>query len=134
MSETKAATAPAIVECIIPILDVASVAGSVRYYTEVLGFQLDWLEGEPPTMASVSHDGHAIMLCGGHQGQAGTWVWIGVDDIAPLWDQYRLRGVRVRQPPTKCRWAYEMQVEDPDGHVLRFGSEPHAKSPSPGAA
>jgi hypothetical protein len=21
-------------------------------------------------------------------------------------------------------WAYEMQVEDPDGHVLRFGSEP----------
>ena len=21
-------------------------------------------------------------------------------------------------------WAYEMRIEDPDGHVLRFGSEP----------
>jgi len=25
--------------------------------------------------------------------------------------------------------AFEMQVEDPDGHVLRFGSEPKADRP-----
>jgi catechol 2,3-dioxygenase-like lactoylglutathione lyase family enzyme len=112
------------VECVIPILNVASAATSVRYYTEVLGFHLDWVEGEPPTMASVSRDGHGIMLCQGDQGQPGTWVWIGVDDIEPLWNQYRRQGVRFRQSPTNHRWAYEMQVEDPDGHVLRFGSEP----------
>lgn len=120
----KEMAAPTVVECIIPILNVASVAASVRYYTDVLGFQLDWREGEPPTMASVSRDGHALMLCQGAQGQSGTWVWIGVDDIAPLWERYRLRGARFRQGPTNYRWAYEMQIEDPDGHVLRFGSEP----------
>jgi hypothetical protein len=124
MSDSEVATTPTVVECIIPILNVASVAGSVRYYIELLGFHLDWLEGEPPAMASVSRDGHAIMLCEGHQGQRETWVWIGVDDIAPLWAQYRRQGVRFRQPPTDHPWAYEMQVMDPDGHVLRFGSEP----------
>jgi catechol 2,3-dioxygenase-like lactoylglutathione lyase family enzyme len=121
------------VECIIPILTVASVPASVRYYADVLGFHLDWEEGEPPTMASVSRDGHAIMLCEGDQGHPGTWVWIGVHEIEPLWEQYRTRGVRFRRGPTRYPWAYEMQVEDPDGHVLRFGSEPPAESASPGS-
>ena len=101
MSDREVAPTSSVVECIIPILNVSSAVASIRYYTEALGFQVDWLEGEPPTMASVSRDGHAIMLCEDHQGQPGTWVWIGVDDIAPLWEQYRLRGVRFRQPPTR---------------------------------
>ena len=134
MTHTASATPRVVVECVIPILNVASVPASVRYYVDVLGFDLDWDEGEPPTMASVSRDGHAIMLCEGDQGQAGTWVWIGVHDIEPVWEQYRTRGARVRQGPTHYRWAYEMRVEDLDGHVLRFGSEPQAGPRSPGAA
>jgi hypothetical protein len=27
-------------------------------------------------------------------------------------------------PPTNFPWALEMHVEDPDGNVLRLGSEP----------
>jgi hypothetical protein len=27
-------------------------------------------------------------------------------------------------PPTNFPWALEMQVKDPDGNVLRIGSEP----------
>lgn len=133
MTHRESATTPAVVECIIPILSVASVAASIGYYVDVLGFHLDWAEGEPATMASVSRDGHAIMLCEGDQGHPGTWVWIGVHDIEPLCEQYSTRGVRFRQQPTNYRWAYEMQVEDPDGHVLRFGSEPRAEPP-PSAA
>ncbi|NLF03184.1 MAG: hypothetical protein GX601_19645 [Anaerolineales bacterium] len=34
----------------------------------------------------------------------------------------------VRYGPERCSpiysWAYEMRVEDPDGHVRRFGSDP----------
>ena len=29
-----------------------------------------------------------------------------------------------RYAPRNFSWAYEMKVGDPDGHVLRFGSEP----------
>jgi len=34
------------------------------------------------------------------------------------------RGVSIRLEPTNYLWALEMHVEDPDGNVLRFGSEP----------
>lgn len=117
------------VECIVPILRVHSLERSLRYYREVLGFQVEWGEEAGAGMASVARDGRSIMLCEGAQGQPGTWVWIGVEDIGPLYDRLRVRGAKIRQPPENRPWAYEMQVEDPDGHVLRFGSEPLRESP-----
>jgi len=115
---------PREVECIVPILRVRSLADSLRYYMDVLGFETEWGAEEGSTMASVARDGCSIMLCEGAQGQPGTWIWIGVDDIRPLYDRLSRRGAKIRQAPENRPWAYEMQVEDPDGHVLRFGSEP----------
>ena len=112
------------VECIIPSLSVSSLAESVRYYAEVLGFQVDWRVDGSSSMASVSRDGKGIMLCEHEQGQPGTRVWIGVEDIEPLYRQYLAGGARFREHPTDYPWAYEMRVEDPDGHIPRFGSEP----------
>jgi catechol 2,3-dioxygenase-like lactoylglutathione lyase family enzyme len=112
------------VECIVPILRVSSLPSSLRYYVEALGFRVDWGDQDGAGMASVSRGGHAIMLCEGAQGQPGTWIWIGVEDIAPLYAAYRSKGARFLQPPSDRPWAYEMQLLDPDGHVLRFGSEP----------
>lgn len=116
------------VECITPILRVRSLPVSLQYYVTVLGFAIDWGDHAGSEMASVSRDGHSIMLCQGGQGQPGTWIWIGVEDIEPLFEQYRSKGATVRQQPVNRPWAYEMQVEDPDGHVLRFGSEPRTDS------
>src|SRR3712207_545437 len=115
------------VECIIPILNVASLPASLAFYTGVLGFKLDWSGGD---MASVSRGRHAMMLCQQAQGQPGTWVWIGVDDIDPLFDAFVAKGAKVRQKPTNRPWAYEMQIEDPDGHVLRFGSDTRDDRPT----
>ena len=114
------------VECIIPILRVNSLAASLRYYVDVLGFQADWGDGDQSTFASVSRDGRAIMLCQGEQGQPGMWIWIGVEDIESLFSEYSAKGVKFREQPTNYPWAYEMRIEDPDGHVLRFGAEPKA--------
>ena len=108
-------------ECVIPILRVRSLAASIEHYVSVLGFTVDWQE--PGAMGSVSRDRHAIMLCEGGQGNPGTWVWIGVEDVEPLHEEYRAKGAVIRLPPTDRPWAHEMQVEDPDGHVLRFGSD-----------
>jgi hypothetical protein len=33
------------------------------------------------------------------------------------------RGAKIRFPPTNYEWAFEMQVEDLDGNVLRAGSD-----------
>lgn len=108
------------IENITPILRVDDLNVSRQYYIDVLGFRLDW---EAPYMISVSRDGHAIMLCEGHQGQKGTWLWIGVEDVDALHGAFVAAGAIIRDPPQNFSWAYEFQVEDPDGHVLRFGGE-----------
>src|SRR5687768_13335232 len=128
MVGTERSKAAAIVfEGVTPILRVQSVPASIDYYTRVLGFKVDW--DLPGIMASVSRDRCSLMLCERDQGNPGTWVWIGVEDVEPLFEDYRLKGAKVRHPPTNYPWAYEMQIEDPDGHVLRLGSEPKRDRP-----
>jgi hypothetical protein len=61
-------------------------------------------------------------------------VWFGVGDVVPLHEEFRAKGADVLQPPTSYSWAYEMRVEDPDGNVLRFGSEPRKDLPFQDAA
>ena len=39
------------------------------------------------------------------------------------------KGAVIRDPPQNFEWAYEFQVEDPNAHVLRFGSEPKPNMP-----
>jgi predicted lactoylglutathione lyase len=56
-------------------------------------------------------------------------VWIGVEDVAMLYEEYKTSGAKIRRAPENYPWAYEMHVEDPDGHVLRFGSEPRTDRP-----
>ena len=114
-----------------PILRVESLEKSLDYYVGVLGFELDWRYG---LMASVSRNRCGVMLSEGEQGNPGTWVWFGVTDAGALHREYRAAGATIRLEPTSFPWAYEMQVQDPDGHVLRFGSDPDPApvAPSPG--
>ena len=110
-----------------PILNVSDMAVSVKYYVDVLGFRnADW---GTDAFTSVNRDTAGIYLCQGGQGQAGTWVWIGVEDVAMLYEEYKTSGAKIRRAPENYSWAYEMHVEDPDGHVLRFGSEPRSDQP-----
>ena len=130
MSNGKLAKATTVgVECIIPILRVNSVAASIHFYVDVLGFKVDWGGEDDSSFASISRDGRAIMLSRGEQGQPGTWLWIGVEDIEPLCAEYSAKGVKFREKPTNYPLAYEMKIEDLDGHVLRFGSEPRSGDP-----
>ena len=109
-----------------PILSVRDMTVSVRYYVDILGFRnADWGNDD----FTATRDGACIYLCRGEQGQPGTWAWIGVEDVAALYVEYLACAATIRQPPTNHPWALEIQVEDPDGHVLRFGSEPLAGRP-----
>jgi len=72
-------------------------------------------------MASVSRNRCSLMLCEGDQGNPGTWVWIGAEDVESLFAEYKLTGAKVRHPPTNYAWAYEMQIEDPNGTYSASG-------------
>lgn len=109
-----------------PILRVADMERSVRFYVDVLGFtNAPWGSHE---FSHVSRDGRGIYLSSTGQGQVGAWVWIGVDDVEPLHEDLVARGIAIRLPPTRYPWAREIHVEDPDGNVLRFGSDPDPES------
>ena len=109
-------------ECANPILSVADMARSVRYYVDVLGFtNADWGSED---FTCVTRGNAAIYLSQGDQGHPGTWVWVGVGDVDALYQEYKSKGAIIGHPPENFPWACEMKIADPDGHVLRFGSEP----------
>ena len=108
-----------------PILRVADMARSLKYYVDVLGFKnAEWGSSD---FTCVSRDNADIYLCEGDQGNPGNWVWVGVEDVEALFAEYQQTGAQILQPPENFPWAFEMKVGDPDGHVLRFGSDPKSE-------
>lgn len=116
------------VENITPVLYVKDMSRSLAFYVDILGFKkAEWGD---ENFTGLSRDNSGIYLCKGGQGNPGTWIWIGFDgDIFSLHQQLISKGVTIKLPPTNFSWAYEMRVEDPDGHILRFGTEPNDKEP-----
>jgi catechol 2,3-dioxygenase-like lactoylglutathione lyase family enzyme len=110
------------------ILSVTDMNASRAFYKEILGFEeVDWGSDD---FTSVNRENAGIYLCKGAQGNPGTWFWVGFGgDIFKLHDDLKAKGVKIRKALTNYSWAMEMQVEDPDGHVLRFGTEPNNNEP-----
>jgi hypothetical protein len=71
-----------------------------------------------------------LFLCEGDQGNSGSWMWIDGVDVEKVYDELRASGAKIRHIPTNYPWALEMQVEDPDGNVLRIGSDPKKDEPT----
>src|SRR5215831_18768771 len=110
------------VECTIPVLPVRDLDRTIAFYTEILGFKIDWI-GEQKIAASVSRNGRPIMFLKHANWPGPAWVWIGLEDDS-LFETFRAAGAKVHQEPTNQTWAYEMKFEDPDGNILWLGTEP----------
>jgi len=109
-------------ECSQPILRVEDMKKALDFYVGKLGFKnVEWGNDD---FTSISRDKAQLYLCRGGQGRGAAWVWMGVEDAEKLHEELKAKGVAIRMPPTNFPWAMEMQVEDPDGNVLRLGSEP----------
>lgn len=111
------------IENVAPVLYVKDMALTLSFYVDILGFKnADWGDDN---FTSINRDNTGLYLCRGGQGLPGTWVWIGFDgNIFSLHENLKEKGVIIKLPPTNFSWAYEMQIEDPNGHVLRFGTDP----------
>jgi uncharacterized glyoxalase superfamily protein PhnB len=107
-----------------PILRVADMSASLAYYTNVLGFTLNWCDEDGNAFASLTRGGCNLFLSAGDQGHAGAWLWIGTSDADALYEELMAKGAIIRHPPTNYPWgSRELHVEDRDGNVLRLGSE-----------
>jgi uncharacterized glyoxalase superfamily protein PhnB len=110
-------------EHLVPVLNVGSVAASIDYYVNKLGFRKLWDWGDPPTFAGVGRDQVELFLSQDDWG-GPTSLSIFVQDVDALYEDYQKSGAAVRRPPTNFPWGVRgMDVEDPDGHRLRFSGD-----------
>lgn len=114
------------VENTCPILRVEDLQKSVDYYVHKLGFHVNW---QDDFSAGIARERGGIILILQGQGCSGTYVWVGVQDVFAILEEFRASGASIRHEPKNYPWAMEMKVNDPDGHVLRFGSEPDSAKP-----
>ena len=120
-----------------PVLPVADVVRAARYFCHVLGFELDFIAGEPPSHARVKMGvrppgergwGDPVYLRlwqvagrDAHPWRGEIAIHVG-HDIDGLHATYAKRGVDIVEPPTSQPWGLrEFAIREPDGHVLRNG-------------
>jgi len=125
-----------------PVLNVSNIEASIAWF-EKLGWQKNWLWGEPPTFGSICSGNCHIFLClngqggrgksqhkvtGGPDGtdaaEQGVWMSIWVDDVDAVHQTCLAEGLEVTWPPTDEPWGVrEMHVRHPDGHVFRISRD-----------
>jgi catechol 2,3-dioxygenase-like lactoylglutathione lyase family enzyme len=105
-----------------PILVVADMAAALRFYVDILGFNnAEWGD---ETFTNVAREQASVYLCRGDQGLGKAWVWMGVEDVRPIYEHLKAHNWPIKMEPTNFPWALEIHVEDPDGNTIRFGSDP----------
>ena len=113
-----------------PILLVSNVTKSAGFYRDTLGFEIDFLYGEPPYYGSVSRDGVCIHLRHVHDPNFSEiaarepsliLASFEVDDVTALSAEFRGRGAAFAQDLVKQDWGgTDFHVRDPDGNVVSF--------------
>jgi GNAT superfamily N-acetyltransferase len=108
-----------------PIFPVADVVAAVRYYRDVLGFEKDWVWGEPPDFGGVRWGkvGAMFALQSGPDSKVhGQWHSFFVEGIDALYSLHRRNGASIYSPLEAKPWGLrEYTVRDLNGHYLRFG-------------
>ena len=109
-------------ESIVPILYSADVGRSIAYYMEQLAFDTKWTWDDPTTFGGVSRDCVQLFFCLKCQGSPGTWIAVNVENVDEYYETIKAKGAKILSPPEDKEWFMrEMLVEDPDGHIIRFG-------------
>ncbi len=126
MTDPAAANAAAIA----PYLLVADIHRSVAWYTDKIGFEVDTLWGEPPVFTIAKFGDVSLMLKQSPDAPSvvtkredDAWnAYIWVRDIKAIEERLRGKGVAFRRGPEKTDYGcVEIEIADPDGHVLCFG-------------
>ncbi len=109
-----------------PVLPVPNVAKAVSFYQEMLGFQLDFVMGDPPDHGSVTRCRVGIQFTfittdfipRTYPG----WTYIFVTNIDKLSEESASKHVTITQPlGDREHGMREIEIEDLNGYRLRFG-------------
>lgn len=119
---------------IIPQFFTTDLAATLKWYKDKLGFETDFIFGEPTFYGGVQRDGQFIYFR--HQDKLRPFevnkyeaeyldTMILVGDIDGLYKEFQDNGVEIPSPLGRAEWgAMSFTVKDPDGRLLGFAEMP----------
>jgi len=122
-----------------PVFPVPDVDATASWYRDVLGFDFGTFPEAPPaSFAILSRDGVEIFLqrVEGYRKpdlssrrEGGVWdVYIKVSGLESLWD--RVSSIPgARGPEDRWYGQREVEIRDPNGHVLVFAEQTRGGEP-----
>jgi|SRR5690349_21168600 len=115
------------------VLLVEDLQRATEYYRDRLGFKIARYDEEPDRYGSAERDGCHVHFAH-YDGAAATPhhhavppdmfdVYFWPDDVDGLHAEFKDRGANIIQEPTNQPYGLrEFRVQDPDGHILAFGT------------
>jgi predicted enzyme related to lactoylglutathione lyase len=113
-----------------PQLGVADIKHAVEFYTNVLGFDLDF-EYED-FYAGISKDGFSIHLKSGissaeeskrNKENEALEIIFSVERVEDLYNDLLYKSIAITQALRKQPYGKEFYIADPDGNILAFMEE-----------
>ena len=109
-----------------PVLPVHNVASAAEFYCTKLGFELDFVMGDPPDHGSVTRCRVGIQFTKAPAEFVASsfpgWTYIFLDNIDALHSEYMERGVNItRSLESHDHGMREFEIQDLNGFRLRFG-------------
>jgi len=107
------------------ILQVSNLKDSIRFYTEALGFEEEFVFGDSPYYAGVKMGDVSIHLNAGKDNESRRGmgsVYVFCDEVDDYYKRMEEKNVEITSKLET--WPYEMrdfQVKDIDGNLLCFG-------------
>lgn len=103
-----------------PLLVVEDIQRAADFYVRVLGYTEPLFAGEPPSFCMMNRDGQDLMLC-----LERPWdYYLRVADLEEERRAIEAAGGKLRAGPRVTEYGMtEIEVEDPDGHIVCLGQD-----------
>jgi len=119
------------IAAIVPQFFTADLAATLQYYQDKLGFETQFIYGEPGFYAGAIRDGRSIFFRCVHSLMTQSPekykeeyldAYFIAEDIDALYAEYQSRGVEFAREIGSMPWAFrEFVIRDCDGRLLCFG-------------
>jgi uncharacterized glyoxalase superfamily protein PhnB len=109
-----------------PIFSVSDLSKSIEFYTDTLGFQLDFIYGEPQFYAGLFKDSIELHLVSKNLRQhAGSGnLSILTDEVDDLHQKLIEAKVQIIVPPDDRDYGLrDFSCKDLDGNIIVFGTD-----------
>ena len=109
------------------VFHVSNLENSVSFYTDKLGFNLDFKFGKPSTYAGLSLGSVCLHLSSSYPYKNNTGhgnVYITFNEVDALYDRLVNSGVSFYSPIADREYGLrDFAIQDPDGNQIGIGAE-----------